>query len=138
MHVNTYSNISGELRAFFSTNKFFKILLPIDMILLFAGLIILFLGNIFPINFGGLISSLAYWAFILGLLLTYANMKEQFLYIGLLGYGAMSVLVLIITLFSYGHYFSYGSLISALIYGGLGYLVLKRTLSGSSNTSVNG
>jgi len=136
--VNTYSNISGELRAFFSTNKFFRILLPIDMVLLFAGLVILILGSIFSINFGAIISSLAYWAFILGLLLTYANMKEQFLYIGLLGYGAMCVLSLIITLFRYGHYFSWGSLFSALIFGGLGYLVLKRTLTGSSNTNVNG
>lgn len=136
--MNTYSNISGELRAFFSANKFFKLLLPIDMVLLFAGLVILILGNIFGIHFGDLIASLAHWAFILGLLLTYANMKEQFLYTGLFGYGAMCVLELVITLFSYGHYFYISYIINALIFGGLGYLVLKRTLSGSSSKSING
>ena len=138
MNVNTYSNISGELRAFFSTSRLFKILLPIDMLLLFAGLIILILSSIFGIRFGDLISSLAYWAFILGLLLTYANMKEQFLYIGLLGYAAMYILKLIIALFSYGHYFYVSYIINALIFGGLGYLVLKRTLASSSGAGING
>ncbi len=137
MHVNTYSNISGELRAFFSSNRVFKILLPIDMILLFAGLAILFVDYFNIINFGGLIYSLAYWAFLLGLLLAYANLKEQFLYIGLLGYGAINALHLIITLFKAYHIFSWSSLINALIYGGLGYLVLKRTIAGSANTSFN-
>lgn len=136
--MNTYSNISGELRAFFSTNKFFKILLPIDMILLFAGFAIILLSDVVGIYFGGLINSLAFWAFILGLLLTYANMKEQFLYIGLLGYAGINVLYLIFGLFRYGHYFYWGSLFYALVFGGLGYLVLKRTLSASSSTSVNG
>jgi hypothetical protein len=136
--MNTYSNISSELRAFFSTNKIFKILLPIDMVLLFAGLAILFLFYVFRINFGDLISSLAYWVFLLGLLLTYANLKEQFLYIGLLGYAAILVINIIIGIFSYGHYFSFASLLAALVFGGLGYLVLKKTLSGSSSASVNG
>lgn len=136
--MNTYSNISSELRAFFSTNKIFKILLPIDMVLLFAGLAIILLGDIFGIYFGGIVSSLAHWAFILGLLLTYANMKEQFLYIGLLGYAAIQVINIIIGIFSAGHYFSWGSLFAALVYGGLGYLVLRKTLTGSANTSVNG
>ena len=135
--MNTYSNISGELRAFFSSNRVFKILLPIDMILLFAGLAILFVDYFNIINFGGLIYSLAYWAFLLGLLLAYANLKEQFLYIGLLGYGAINALHLIITLFKAYHIFSWSSLINALIYGGLGYLVLKRTIAGSANTSFN-
>jgi hypothetical protein len=136
--MNTYSNISSELRAFFSTNKIFKILLPIDMVLLFAGLAILFLNYVFRINFGELIGSLAYWVFLLGLLLTYANLKEQFLYIGLLGYAAILVINIIIVIFSYGHYFSFSSLLAALVFGGLGYLVLKKTLSGSSSASVNG
>ncbi len=136
--MNTYSNISSELRAFFSTNKIFKILLPIDMVLLFAGLAIILLSYIFGINFGGLIIALSYWVFILGLLLTYANLKEQFLYIGLLGYAAIQVISIIIGLFGYGHYFSFSSLLAALVFGGLGYLVLKKTLSGSSSASVNG
>ena len=136
--MNTFSNVSSELRAFFSTNRIFKILLPIDMVLLFAGLIILFLINILGIGLGGFFSALGYWAFILGLLLTYANMKEQFLYIGLFGYGAINILDFLISLIGKYHIFSWANLFNAAIFGGLGYLVLKRTLSGSAGASING
>lgn len=136
--MNTYGNISNELRNFFSTNKFFKILLPLDMVFLFAGLAIIFLGGVFRIYFGGFISSLAFWSFILGLLLNYANRKEQFLYIGLLGYAGVKVIEVLFGLFGSGNYFSWGSLFYALVFGGMGYLVLKRTLTGSSGASLNG
>lgn len=135
--MNTYSNISSELRAYFSNHSIFKILLPIDMVLLFGGLILMALSGIFGINFGGIVNSIAYWSFILGLLLTYATMKEQFLFIGLLGYGAINVIEIIIYLFRWKT-FSWGSLFAALIFGGLGYLVFKRTVSGGSSTSING
>lgn len=136
--MNTYSNISNELRAFFRSNSIFKILLPIDMVLLFAGLALSLLNDVFGLYLGGFINSLAYWSFILGLLLTYANMKEQSLYIGLLGYAAIQALNILIALFSSGHYFYFSYLFELLIYGGLGYLVLKKTLTSSSNTSING
>ena len=124
--MNTYSNISGELKAFFANNSIFKILLPIDMVFLFGGLAIMILTNIFGINFGAFIYSVAYWAFILGLVLTYANMNEQFLYIGLLGYAALNAVNLIITLIKYG-YFSWSYIVPIFIFGFLGYLVFKRT-----------
>lgn len=124
--MNTYSNISGELKAFFSNNSIFKILLPIDMVFLFGGLVIMILMGIFGINFGPFIYSLAYWAFILGLILTFANMNEQFLYIGLLGYAAFNIVSLLITLFRSG-YFSWGTIFPIAIFGFLGYMVFKRT-----------
>jgi hypothetical protein len=130
--MNAYKNISSELREFFSNHAIFKILLPLDMILLFLGLAVIILSEVFGINLGGLINSLAYWIFILGLLLTYANMKEYFLYIGFFGYSAVCLIEIIKALVRSGHYFSWSLLFSTIIFGGLGYLVFKHTVTGSS------
>jgi hypothetical protein len=137
MSVKTYLNISNELRAFFSTKGIFKVLLPIDMVLLFSGLAVMLLSDVFGVYFGGLYY-LAKWAFFLGLLLTYANLKEMFLYAGLLGYGVINLLELILGFFRSGHYFYWNCLFNAAIFGGLGYLVLKRTLTGSADTNMKG
>lgn len=135
--MNTYFNISSELKAYFSSNSIFKILLPIDMVFLFAGLAVMLLSYVFGINFGSFFSGLAFWAFILGVVLTYANMHQQFLYIGLFGYAAINLIVLLITLVKYAS-FGWGSLFYALVFGGLGYLVFKRTVTGGGQTGYNG
>ena len=125
--MNPYTNISSELKTCFGSNSILKIFLPIDMVLLFGGLAIMVLSGVFGINFGSVIASIAYWAFIFGLLLTYANMHEQFLYIGLLGYGVLNAIELIISLIRAGHVFNWNLLFSALIFGYLGYLVFRKT-----------
>lgn len=136
-NMNSYTNISRELKEIFSSNKVFKILLPLDMILLFIGLAVMILNGIFEVSLGAVINSLGYWIFILGLLLTYANLKDGILYIGLFGYSALCLIELLKYLFRAGHYFSWGSLFSAAIFGGLGYLVFKRTaLSSTKNSNL--
>ena len=131
MCTNPYTNISSELKTCFGSNSIFKILLPIDMVFLFGGLAIMVLNGISRNIFGDLIYSISCCAFILGLLLAYANMHKQFLYVGLLGYGAMNAIEFIITLLKptnlrqQGHIWSY--LICTLIFGYLGYLVFKKT-----------
>lgn len=135
--MNTYNNISSELKAYFSNNPIFKILLPIDMVFLFAGLAILLLGGVFGINFGSFIYGLAFWAFILGLILTYANMHQQFLYIGLFGYAAINLIELIFGLFKYGNFY-WGDLFYVLVFGGLGYLAFKHAVSGGNQSGYNG
>lgn len=125
--MNAYTNISNELQSLFGKNRFFRVLLPLDLVFLFAGLIIILFDNIFGINMGGFIYALAYWAFILGLLLVYANKKERLLYIGLLGYGAINLLNFLINLFRIG-FFSWSLIFNTAIFGGLGYLVLRRSL----------
>lgn len=130
--MNTYFNISSELKAYFSNNTIFKVLLPIDMVLLFAGLAIMLLNGILGINFSNFIHGLAYWAFILGLLLTYANLHQQFLYIGLFGYGALHLYGLLEGLFNKYHSFNWSDLFFVLVFGGLGYLVFKRSVSGNN------
>lgn len=135
--LNTYTNISNELRSYFSSHSIFKILIPLDVVLILGGLAILILSNIFLIGFGGLITTLAYWLFILGLLLAYANLHQQFLYIGLLAYGASELLLFILKIFR-SRPFGWENLIPCLIFGGLGYLVFKRcNTSGSSQTGVS-
>lgn len=133
--MNTYNNISSELKTYFSSNSIFKILLPIDMVFLFGGLIILALSYIFGINFGGLVGIIAYWAFILGLILTFANLHEQFLYIGLWSYAAIHLIVFLKILFTGGHNFSWYYLFYLVIYGGLGYLVFRHSVTGSSSNN---
>ena len=136
--MNAYQNISNELRGFFSTNKILKLLLPLDIIIMFVGLALVFLSGTLGIYIGSILSGLIYWAFILGLLLTYANMKEQFLYIGLLGYGATKLIDVLIAIIGKYHYLDWGSLYRLVIFGGLGYLVLRKTMVGSSRVNIDG
>jgi hypothetical protein len=136
--MNAYQNISNELRSFFSTNKFFRVLLPLDIIIMFAGLALMFLNNVLGITIGAFLGNLAYWAYILGLLLTYADLKEQFLYIGLFGYGGTRFLEVLIAIFGRFHYLNWAALFGFIIFGGLGYLVLKRNMTRSSGINING
>lgn len=132
--VNTYNNISSELKSYFGSNSIFRILLPIDIVFLFGGLFILALDN-FSVGIGGFVYYFAYWAFILGIILTFANMRNQLLYIGLWGYSAINVIGFFISLLGKYHILSWHDLFNIAIFGGLGYLVFKRTVSGSSSSS---
>lgn len=124
--MNAYKNISNELKFAFSASPVFKVLLPLDMVLLFGGLALQVLG--FIVGIGQFLSVIAFWAFIAGLLLTYANFRQQFLYLGLLGYGALQAISFLwYLIFGYGHYFSFGTLAYAIVFGGLGYLAMKKS-----------
>lgn len=131
--MNTYKNISNELKAFFSSHPIFKILLPIDLILLFGGLAVMILNQF--IGIGDLLYSIAYYAFFLGLLLAYANFHQQYLYIGFFGYAVLNVLVLIKIIFG-ARSLSFYSLVTALIFAGVGYLIFKNCAT-SSSSQVN-
>lgn len=123
--MNTYENISAELKAYFSNHSIFKILLPLDMVLVFGSVGILILGLF--ISMGGFVHTLAYYVFLLGLLLTYANRNEKTLYLGFFIYAGIYVWYFIknIIFVSYRHV-DFSSLLVAAIFGGLGYLVFKR------------
>ncbi|HBQ63416.1 MAG TPA: hypothetical protein DD727_00515, partial [Clostridiales bacterium] len=112
-----------------------RILLPLDVILLLGGLAVVVIQSILKINLGGFVSALGYWAFILGLLLSYANFHQLFLYIGLLGYGAIHLLIFLISLiFASYRYFSWGALFATAVYGGLGYLAYKKSIASGNRT----
>jgi hypothetical protein len=122
--LNTYNNISRELKAWFSSNPIFRVLLPIDMILLSVSLVILLLDNVFAIDFGNFIFTVVFWIFISGLLLAYANQHNMYLYVSLFSYAAIQVLFLIINIFR-THGFSWFALFAAAISAWFGYVALK-------------
>lgn len=130
--LNTYQNISAELKSYFSNHPIFKILLPLDMILIFGGVGLLIVSAF--ISLGSLVTGVAYWAFILGLLLAYANRNEQILYIGFFVYAGLQAWHIITNLKYLSGYF--GVLINGLVFAWLGYLVFKKhTLHGSGTQS---
>jgi hypothetical protein len=128
--MNSYFNISRELKSCFTNNSFFKVLLPLDAIILLIGLIFIFLNRVIGFGFTPLINALAYWVFILGLLLTYANLRHVFIYSGLFAYAAIEIIRLIIIIFS-NWYFSWSTLFNALVFAYLGYIAFR-------NYSVSG
>lgn len=131
LSVNAYVNISRELRNFFSTNSILRYIFPLDVIIMFASLILIFLDNTVGVNIGGFLRALTYWTFILGLLMTYASLKERPLYIGLFGYGAIHLINFMKSLFG-GGYFSCPGFFGFAVYAGLGYLVLRKVLAGAA------
>lgn len=126
--MDTYSSMSSEMRSCLSSNSILKVLLPLDMVLLFGGLVICFITYILDYHPDGFFSTIAYWAFILGLVLAFANLHNKFLFIGLWSYGAISMLLFFKLLFGSGHSFSWDAFFRILIFGGLGYLVFRRSI----------
>ncbi|NSW90478.1 MAG: hypothetical protein HPY74_07345 [Firmicutes bacterium] len=138
--MSTYKNISNELKVLFSSNSIFRILLPIDVVLVFGGVIFMILSALFPGLgldrgfFGNLLSSVAFWAFLLGLLLAYANLHEETIYVGCFLYSLLQLIYFI----KYIRFFLVGYLVPALIFAGIGYLVFKRnSAAASSQDSMN-
>ena len=136
--MNTFENISKELKQYFSQHSIFGKLLSLDFLLIFAGVIFMVINGIFPRIglgsgfFGNILSSLAYWAFILGLLLAYANMNEKYMYSGMFLYAGLYVFYFLRNI----KFFRLSYLITAAIFGGLGYLVYKRNQGISSEKTV--
>lgn len=126
--MNTYSNISRELKDYFSSHRIFRILLPLDRVFLFGGLGLLVLN--YFVSIGSLLSALAYYGFLLGLLLVYANCKQKDLYIGMFIYAATKLYSFLKNaIFTKYRYVNYSAFLACLIFAGLGYLVYKRDSS---------
>lgn len=125
--MNTYGKIANELKDYFSSHRIFKLLMPMDYLLVIVSLAIMLLGQF--ISVGGFLSSASYYTFLLGVLLAYANMNEKYLYGGLSIYAAIDALEFLrYALFVEYRFINYGSLFGIAIFGGLGYLVYKHTL----------
>ncbi len=124
--MNTYKNISNELRAFFSTNRVFKILLPIDIFFLFGGLILLVLYYLNFIFTGTFFYTIGWYGFLLGLLLAYANFHQLYLYAGFFSYGALQLIRFMWNGIRFGVW-DFFIIFTCLVFAGLGYLVFKRS-----------
>lgn len=123
--MNTYRNVSNELKAFFSANSIFKILLPIDVVFLFGGLGVIVLNHLNFILGGNFFSTIGWYGFILGLLLAYANFHQMYLYVGFFAYGALQFINFVWYGIKNGSWGFYAIFTSALFLG-LGYLIFKR------------
>lgn len=132
--MGTSRNISNELKAFFNRQKIFKILLPMDIVILILALGILVINEFVCV--GGLMYSIAYYMFLLGLLLTYANYNQKMLYIGFFSYGAIQFINLLKGIFTKYSYFNYHAFFTTLIFGWIGYLIFKHYAI-SQNQKVN-
>lgn len=124
--------ISTELRASFSEHSIFKILLPLDVIIIYGCVGAMVLNNF--IHIGGLLDAIAYYGFFMGLILAFSNEHNKVLYTGLFVYVASEAFqVLKYGILESYRFLDYHSLITAAIFGYMGYLVYKLDIKASQN-----
>lgn len=121
--MSVYTDAGTGVKGLIDSNKISKSLLPLDLIFMFTGLALLFIDSFSSI--GSLLYAIAYWGFIGGLILTFANLKSQMLFLGLFGYAIVNIIYFFVSLFK-GWGFAWFDLIQIVIFGGLGYLVMKQ------------
>lgn len=128
--MDSYASISQELKKFFSSNKFFKVVLPLDVILFFGAIVYSLLQYV-PLISELFIFSQPYarmidYLGIISMLLVYANRKDQLLAIGFFLMAFEGGIGLLVSLFRH-HYFASQRLVDLGIYLLIGLLVLKRS-----------
>jgi hypothetical protein len=122
----TYKNVCSELRNFFNSYPLFSTILPFDMFIDYGCVWILALSKF--INVGGLLYSLSYYGFFLGLIMAYSNLNNKCLYTGLFIYsGSEAYNVLKHGLFQDYKYLDFYALLTALIFGYIGYSIYNKT-----------
>jgi hypothetical protein len=121
--MSAYNDAGTGVKGLIESNKVTKMLLGLDIIIMFAALVLLLIGSFSGI--GSLLGAIAFWGFLIGLVLTFANGKTQMLFLGLFGYAIVNIISFLISLFR-GWGFSWNDLIAIVIFGGLGYLVMKQ------------
>lgn len=122
--MNTYENISKELKLYFSSNPIFGLILHFDMFVVY-GCVGLMIFNLF-VPVGALVTSIAYYGFILGLLFCFANDNKKVLYRALFAYAGGELYFVLKCILQHYRYLNYSSLMGFLVFGGIGYLVLKK------------
>ena len=120
--MSAYHNIALQLNSYFRKNNFFKILIPLDLFIVY-GCVGAKIFNVF-INIGGLLNALVHYGFFLGLLLAFSNLNNKTVYRGLFIYAGLETFYLLKGIIPHG-YLNYHNLITALIFGYIGYAVFK-------------
>ncbi|MCX7772304.1 MAG: hypothetical protein N2376_04230 [Clostridia bacterium] len=116
-------NVSNELKKYFEGKPIISSLLGLDMIVLYASVAFMLLDTF--ISFG-LLTSLVFYVFIVGILLCLANRNFNALMIGL-GGAAVIELIRLIQQLTF-EYFSWSALFGLLIYGFFAYQAYKKSL----------
>lgn len=120
--MSAYHNIAIQLNDYFKKNTFFKMLIPLDLFVVY-GCVGAKVLNVF-IQIGGLLNVLVHYGFFLGLLLAFSNLNNKVVYRGLFIYAGLEAFYLLNGIISYG-YLNYNNLITALIFGYIGYKIFK-------------
>ncbi len=122
--MSVYTDAGTGVKGMLESNKISKMVLSLDLVIMFAALALLLINSFSSI--GTLLYAIAFWGFLAGLVLTFANLKTQMLYIGLYGYAVVSIINFLRALFTRWVGFSWFALIAIVIFGGLGYLVMRQ------------
>lgn len=122
--MSVYTEAGTGVKGVLESNKLSKVALGLDMIIMFASLALLLINALS--NIGSLLYAVAFWGFLAGLVLTFANLKTQMLYIGLYGYALVNIINFFRALFTRWAGFNWFALIAIVIFGGLGYIVMKQ------------
>jgi len=141
-----FEKTSTELKAWLESNKLLKVLLPLDIIIMFASLGICFISSFFSGNFFATLGSLAFLVFLAGLILCFANKKLNFLYLGFggfaaielisFGYGIIHSIVNMLTTSYFGYRigfrfslidFRMPSLLNVLVFGLIGLFIFMKS-----------
>jgi len=124
--MNTFKNISSELKSFFSTNPVFKILMPIDVFFVFGGLAVLVLNYLNFILVGRFFFALGWFGLALGIVLAFADYHLMFLYIGFLGAALLEAINFVWLIIKFG-YWDWQVLFTCAAAAVLGYFVFRKS-----------
>lgn len=122
--MSTYTDAGTGVKGLLESNKISKSLLSLDLVITFASLALLLINSISSI--GSLLYAVAFWAFLLGLVLLFATLKTQMLYLCMFGYAIANVILFFRTLFGKYGFFNWSALIALAIFALLGYLAMKQ------------
>ncbi len=122
-----FNQVCTSLQQFFMSNKFCRILMPVSMPLMFVSAGLKLLDRF--ISIGSFANSIAFFAFMLSLLMVLSNQLFQIASYGIGIWAIVYVTSFIQALFGkYSHIISWGSLTYALIWGLLAFLLYKKSL----------
>lgn len=125
--MSMFRRIGEDLKEAFGKTPFISSMMHLDVIFIFGALAFMLVNRFLNLGFiGDFIGAFDWYLLIIGLLMAWANGHTQFLYGGLFGYSCYLLIAMLASLLQKYGYFSFSSLVSALIYGGLGYLVLSK------------
>jgi hypothetical protein len=125
--MSIFRRLGDTLKEGFEKVPFLGTLMHLDVILVFGSLAFLLINLFLNLGIiGTVVGPLAWYLFVVGLLMCWANRQTQFLYAGLFGYGAYQLISLLKSLFQKYSYFSFSALVAVVVYAGLGYLVMTK------------
>ena len=121
-----FEQVCQSALVYFQDNRFFKILLPVSMPLMFVCAALRLLETF--VSLGSFVSALVFIVFWLSLILTLSQCSFQIAAIGL-GVFALDYLISFISGLIRYHSVAYGTLLYLVVYGGLAFLSYKKSVS---------